>query len=73
MAISAVRMAAGNNRKSVAQMLLEAGADKDLANDDGFTAVFIAFEHGHLEVVRLLLESGADRDLARNDGACVCG
>ena len=42
---------------------------KDLAMNDGSTALLRASHHGHLEVARLLLESGADKNLARHDGA----
>ena len=61
---SALRMAASSGHESVARLLLEAGANKDLATNDGSTALMLASENGHLEVVRLLLESGADKDLA---------
>ena len=52
----------------VARLLLESGADKDLASNDGATALIMACYNGHLEVVRLLLESGTRKDLATNDG-----
>ena len=65
---SALSMAAFSGHEPVARLLLEAGADKHLARDDGLTALMLASENGHLEVVRLLLETGADKDLATNDG-----
>ena len=64
---SALAMAASCGHESVARLLLEAGANKDLATLGGVTALIAAFQNGHLEVVRLLLESGADKNLAMND------
>ncbi|OLP82369.1 Ankyrin repeat domain-containing protein 17 [Symbiodinium microadriaticum] len=49
------------------RLLLQAGADKDLAfnqgNDDGATALMAASYTGHVEVVRLLLQVGSDKEL----------
>ena len=50
------------------RLLLEAGADKDFANNNGDTALMIASRDGHLEAVRLLLEAGANEDIADTDG-----
>ena len=52
----------------VVRLLIEAGADKDKANDDGTTPLYVASINGHLEVVRLLVEKGADKDKANNRG-----
>ena len=41
--------------------LLEAGADKNRANDFGATPVFISAERGRKAVVSALLEAGADK------------
>ena len=65
---SALRMAARSGHESVARLLLEAGANNNLAKNDGMTALMLASTNVNLEVVRLLLESGADKDLAKNDG-----
>ena len=56
---SALSVSACNGQESVARLLLEAGASKDLAQQEAI----------YLEVVRLLLGSGADKDLAANNGA----
>ena len=48
---------------------MEAGADLNLANNNGLTALMLAAGHGHVEVVRVLLEAGADVNLASNNGS----
>ena len=48
--------------------LLGAGADKDLAKNNGATPLLIAASAART-VVRVLLDAGADKDLAANDGA----
>ena len=35
---------------------------------DGYTALLLAAENGHVDVARLLLEAGADKGLQRHDG-----
>ena len=47
-----------------ARLLLEKGADKDNATDDGSTPLLIACREQNIEFVRLLLEAGADKDKA---------
>ena len=76
-------MASQHGHLEVVRLLLESGADKDLANNDGrtariiasqnghhdgSTALMMASQNGHLEVVRLLIKFGADMNLATNDG-----
>ena len=51
------------------RLLLDSGADKNLAEKHGCTALMFASQNGHLEVVRLLLVSGAGKNLARNNGS----
>ena len=52
----------------VASLLLEAGADKNLATEDGFTALMLASAYGRVGVVGLLLDAGADKDMAHPVG-----
>ena len=49
--------------------LLDAGADKDLAQNVGANPLYIAAQNGHDAVVRALLDAGADKDLAAHVGA----
>ena len=48
------------------QLLLDSGADKDLACQRGKTPVAAATEAGHMGVLRLLLEASASCDPIRN-------
>ena len=42
---------------------MEAGAGRDLTDDDGKTALMLACDRGHEEIVRLLVEAGAEKAL----------
>ena len=60
--------AAENGHMESMGLLLEAGADKDLATlDTGATALHLAFQNAQAEVVRLLIEARADSNRARTD------
>ena len=52
----------------VVQCLLDHGADKGKANDNGYSPLSIAAQKGHLDVVQCLLEQGADKDKAIHEG-----
>jgi ankyrin repeat protein len=45
--------------KTLARLLLDAGADPDATSAEGFTALDAARQNGDEELVRLLLERGA--------------
>jgi hypothetical protein len=53
----------------VARLLVAAGADVNLQNNDGSTALHTAAFFCHPEIVKLLLESGADRSIRNNSGS----
>ena len=65
---TALMLASGNGHLEVAQLLCEAGADKDKAVENGATALMLASANRHLEVARLLCEAGADKDKGRHNG-----
>ena len=50
------------------ECLVEQGADKDKANNNGATPLYISAGLGHVAVVRYLMEQGADKDKATNEG-----
>jgi len=56
------------NRKKVVAFLIEAGADKNVANLWGKTPFHRAAEMGHLEIVEILLEAGADINIKDKRG-----
>ena len=64
-----IHVAALAGHMEVAQLLLEAGADKDAASNSGKTALYFAAGEGHMELVQLFLEAGADKDAAADTGA----
>ena len=47
-------IAAARVNLEVVRLLLEAGADKNVARVDGATALMLAAQNGNLEVVQLL-------------------
>ena len=55
-----------HGRVEAVHLLLEAGVDKDFANNQGVTGLMMASQEGHVEVVRLLLEASAANDVACN-------
>ena len=52
----------------LAGKLLGAGADPNIARDDGTSPLLLACEKGHAEVARKLLAAGANPKIARDDG-----
>ena len=57
--ISALMYAAQNGHDNVVRILINAGADVDLTNEDS-NALFLATNKGHAEVVNSLIEAEAD-------------
>ena len=51
----------------VADALLQAGARVGFVRKDGFTALFMACQDGHIECVRVLIRAGADVNQAMTD------
>ncbi|CAE7423020.1 unnamed protein product [Symbiodinium sp. CCMP2592] len=61
--ITLLIQASTDGHADVVQLLLEAGADKELGDIDGCTPLFVAAQTGHAPVVRLLLEAGAQTEV----------
>jgi ankyrin repeat protein len=60
--------AASGRHLEAARRLLDAGADPNLRQSQGFTALHAAAEHGDAALVRLLLAHGADPTTRTDDG-----
>ena len=56
-----LHVAAENGYHLIVRALLDAGADKDLANNNGATALHVAVKDGHDAIVRMLLAAGASK------------
>ncbi|KXZ44157.1 hypothetical protein GPECTOR_72g604 [Gonium pectorale] len=57
-------IAAENGHVEAIAALLQAGANKDAANEDGRTPLHVAAENGHVEAIAALLQAGANKDAA---------
>ena len=60
--------AASRGHLNIMQLLLEQGADKNKANNDGMTPLLIAAKKGHMMIVQALLEQGVDKEKADSSG-----
>ena len=52
-------------------MLIKQGADLDLRNDKGETALHFAVNFGQIGLAKVLIEAGADKTVANADGNTV--
>jgi cytohesin len=55
-----LHFAADYNRASIAQRLIDGGADLNAVDNDGFTPLRIAAQQGYAEVASALIQKGAD-------------
>ena len=60
--------AADGSHKSVVELLVEAGADANIKDKDGSTALLLTCFWGTEEVVRLLIKGGANVNIKDNEG-----
>lgn len=60
-------LAVSHGRQEMVRALLECGADVNVQDDEGSTALMCACEHGRAEIVKLLLEQpGCDISVVDN-------
>lgn len=57
------------DKAEMAKMLIDAGADLDVQNNEGSTALITAAFFGRPEIVRMLLDAGADKTIKNKFGA----
>lgn len=63
-------LAASHGRLETVKLLLDAGAEPNVQDNDGSTAIMCAAEHGYIEIVRALLaHPDTEVSLADNDGS----
>jgi ankyrin repeat protein/predicted Ser/Thr protein kinase len=65
---SPLLIAADRGDERMVVSLLNAGADVNAQNQNGWTALSVAADGGHDDIARLLLAEGADVNLVRNSG-----
>ena len=66
--MTALMEAVKQGRTEIAQLLLQAGANKDLQDGEGTTPVMLAASNGHTELAQLLLQAGGDQHLQDHEG-----
>ena len=69
MAWTPLQSAAARGYSDTVQFLLQVGADKDKADNEGCTPLIMSVEQSHEAVVHCLLAAGADKRKANNRGA----
>jgi uncharacterized protein len=67
-ATTALVLAARQDDRESARVLLDAGADINLTMSDGTSALVVAIINGHYELAKLLLDRGANVNLADSKG-----
>ncbi|XP_019881677.2 KN motif and ankyrin repeat domain-containing protein 2 isoform X2 [Aethina tumida] len=67
---TALMLAVSHGRLDMVTMLLEAGADINIQDEDGSTALMCAAEHGHIEIVKhFLSHPDCDSSITDVDGS----
>ena len=68
MRVMPLHSAVAGRHITIARRLLEAGADVNAKQADGFVPLHGAAQNGQMDMIELLLDSGADVTLANDDG-----
>lgn len=66
--VAPIHSAAAADSLAIVRMLLEAGADANAVQQDGFRALHTAAQHGNRAMCQLLLAHGADRHAQTSQG-----
>ncbi|CAG9816689.1 unnamed protein product [Phaedon cochleariae] len=67
---TALMLAVSHGRLDMVKLLLEAGADINIQDEDGSTALMCSAEHGHIEIVKhLLCQPDCDSTITDVDGS----
>jgi len=73
MKVQALHAGAASRNLAVVQLLVEAGAPVDTAQQEGWTPLHAAAQHGDLEMARVLLAKGADPKRPNDKGVSPIG
>lgn len=68
MAIQPLHAAVAGDHTAIVAMLLEAGADPNTAQQEGFRPLHSAAQNGNVDIIRRLLEAGADPTIPDTQG-----
>ena len=68
---TALHLAAVGTHTDAVQVLIDAGADVNILNNDGYSLLHYACEYGALEIVKMLVRAGAGVRATDNNG-CTC-
>ena len=52
--------------EEIVELLIKAGADKDIQDENGWTALMFAAKKGHIKIVELLIKAKANKDIQGN-------
>ena len=65
---TALHMCASYNHPEIARMLIDAGADVNIQDENGLTPLHWCVINNHPEIARMLIDAGADKTIPNNNG-----
>jgi ankyrin repeat protein len=68
MRVAVINSAAASGRADLVKIVLQAGADPNVRQTAGYTALHAAAARDNIEMVQLLLDAGADASVRSDDG-----